>query len=278
MKNSYKITLLFVVFSIGISIAQEKINGNKNVTTEDRNLTDFTKIQVIDDFDVYLIYNEKQSVAVEADSNLQDIIITEIKNGVLTLKSSSRIGRSKTLNIHLKVNKNIDEILAYNHSKIFSNNTVIIDSLILSTFDDSEVNLKLNSKKITFDSKNSSKLNLEILSTTISGKLEDISAFKATLNVQNIKLLALDKSSIEVSGTANQLNLEALGNTQFKGRNLTTNGAIAKVQNNATVYINATEKLELYSNHDSEVNVYSTPTIILHEFYDTSVLKKRELN
>lgn len=278
MKNSYKITLLFVVFSIGISIAQEKINGNKNVTTEDRNLTDFTKIQVIDDFDVYLIYNEKQSVAVEADSNLQDIIITEIKNGVLTLKSSSRIGRSKTLNIHLKVNKNIDEILAYNHSKIFSNNTVIIDSLTLNTFDDAEVNLKLNSKKITFDSKNSSKLNLEILSTTISGKLEDISAFKATLNVQNINLLALDKSSIEVSGTANQLNLEAQGNTQFKGRNLTTNGAIAKVQNNATVYINATEKLELYSNHDSEVNVYSTPTIILHEFYDTSVLKKRELN
>jgi len=107
MKTSYKIAFLFVLFSICSGKAQEKINGDKNVTSEDRKLTEFTKIQVIDDFTVYLMYNENQSVNVEADSNLQNVIVTEVKDGVLTLKSSERIGRSKALNIHLKVNKNI---------------------------------------------------------------------------------------------------------------------------------------------------------------------------
>jgi hypothetical protein len=278
MKTSYKIALLFVLFSNVIINAQEKITGNKVVTTEDRNITDFTKIQIIDDFNVFLIYNEKQSVSVESDSNLQNIIITEVKDGILTLKSSERIGRSKALNIHLTVNKNINEILTYNNSEITSNNTIIIDSLTINAFDNSEINLKLNSQNVTFDGKNNANINLEILSSSISGRLEDACSFKGSINTQNMELYAFDKGSVSLSGTTYKFSLETLGSTIFKGKSFVSKNAIVKANNSSTIYINATENLELYSNNASEIHVYSNPTIVIHEFNDTAIIRKKELN
>ena len=278
MKTSYKITFLFILFSIGFANAQDKINGNRNTTTEDRNITEFTKIQIIDDFNVYLVQNENQSVSVEADSNLQKMIVTDVKDGVLTIKFNGRIGRSKALDIHLKINKDIQEILTYNSSKITSKNTVVIDSLTISSFDDSEVNLIVNSENVTFDGKNNSDLNLEIQSSSVSGRLENNCDFKGTITTKSMELNTLDKSSISVSGTSYKISLESFGNSQFKGKDFTISNAIVKANNNATIYINATENLDLYSNNASEVNVYSTPKIVLEEFYDTAVIRKKELN
>ena len=162
---SHKITIIFILSVTTAIFSQEKLKGNGVVTSDNRSISEFSKIEVIDNVEVFLIYNNDQSVTIETDSNIQDAILTIVKDGILTIKTNKIIGRNKALKAHIKVNKNITEISAYNGVNIISENSIIIDSLTINAFDSSVIKLKLNSKDITINAKSDSNLDLEILST-----------------------------------------------------------------------------------------------------------------
>ncbi len=61
----------------------KSISGNGNVVKKERNLSGFNGIRVSSGIDVYLSQGDKESVTVEADENLHEYILTEVKNGVL---------------------------------------------------------------------------------------------------------------------------------------------------------------------------------------------------
>jgi hypothetical protein len=278
MRFSYKITLIFIFLAITPTFSQEKLKGNKVVITEDRNISDFTKIEVIDDIEVLLVYNEKQSVSVEADSNLQPVILTSVKNDVLTIRTDQVIGRSKGLTVHLKVNKNITEISTYNEAYVGSNNSIVLDSLTINAFDSSEINLKLNTKSILVNGKGTSKLNFEILSTNVLFKTEGTCETKATINTQNITIDILDKAVTTLLGNTTNLEVDCYSTTSFKGKDFASKNATVKANNSATVFVNASDALTIYSNNTSEINIYANPIIVIKEFYDKALIRKKELN
>lgn len=277
MRNSYKITSLIIFIAINFSTAQEKLKGNKVVVSENRNISEFNKIEVIDDLNVFLVYNENQSVEVESDSNLQEAIVTEVKDGTLTIRTNEIIGRNKALNIYLKINKQLQIINTYNKAKVSSKNLLIIDNLTINSFDNSAIDLKLNTKDIEITCVESSKLNLEILSESVIIRLEESANLKSTIDTKEIDIICLDKTTLAVNGSTSNLNLKSSGNSSFKGEKFTIKNAIIKANNSASIYVNVTDNLELYSNNSSELHLYSNPTIVIHEFYDKALIKKREL-
>lgn len=277
MRFSYKIAFIIIFSATTSIISQEKLKGNKVVITEDRNISDFTKIEVIDDINIFLVYNDNQSVTVEADSNLQPVILTQVKEGTLTIRTEQVIGRSKGLNVHIKVNKNITEINAYNNASVKSNNSLIIDDLTINAFDTSDFSLKLNSKNISINSKTTSHLNFEILSTDVIIKTEGSSDIKATLNTKTINLGLSDKSIVTLIGTSDDLYLEGYSSSIFKGKDFIVKNATVKVNNSSIVSINSSETLNIYANNASEVNVFSNPKIIVNEFNDKTLIRKKEL-
>ena len=278
MRIPQLIVVIIIFLATPTITSQDKLKGNKILTTENRAISDFTKIEVIDDLNVILVYNDDQSVTVETDSNLQSTILTTVKNGILTIRTEEVIGRSKALNVHLKINKNITEINVYNNATVHSNNTLIIDNLSINAYDSSEINLKLNTKDITIIGKSTSKLKFEILSTNTTIKAEGYCHIKGSINTKTIALHMLDKAGITLIGIANDLELESYGSTSFKGKDFITTNAIIKANNDSTIYINSTEKLNLYSNNDTEINIYANPEIIVSEFYDKAIIRKKELN
>lgn len=278
MRIPHLIVVIIIFLSMPHVISQEKLKGNRILTSENRAISDFTKIEVIDDLNVTLIYSDDQSVTVETDSNLQSTILTTVKDGVLSIRTEEVIGRNKALNIHLKVNKNITEINTYNHATVHSNNALIIDDLSINAFDSSELNLKLNCQDITIIGKSVTKLNFEILSTNTTIDLEGYSQIKGSINTKTIILNLKDKAGITFNGLANNLELESYGSTTYNGKKFTAINAIVKANNDSTIYINATEKLNLYSNNETEIHIYSNPEITIHEFYDKAIIRKKELN
>lgn len=278
MRFSYKIALSFIFLAISPVISQEKLKGNKIVTTEDRNISDFTKIEIIHDVNVTLTYNEQQSVTVESDSNLQPVILTTIENGVLTIRTDQVIGRSKSLTVHLKVNKKLTQINAYNNTVVSSNNSVVIDSLTVNAFDASTFNLKLNSNSVTLNGKGASKLNFEILSNFVHINTEGNCETKATINTKNIDLNILDRAVVTLLGTTNDLQLETYASTLFKGKDFSSKIATIKANNDSGIFVNSSQTLIIYANNTTEVNIYSNPTIIIKEFYDKALIRKKELN
>jgi len=78
------------------------VNGNGNVTTENRNLNaSFTSIEAAEGLDVYITQGDNESISVEADENLHDLILTDIDDGVLSIHTKENIGRSSAKKIHV---------------------------------------------------------------------------------------------------------------------------------------------------------------------------------
>lgn len=276
-KQQINSILILICLSFSLN-AQQKLKGNKDVTTEDRNISDFTKIEIIDDFEVFLVYNSKQSVSVEADSNLQGEITTEVKNGTLVIKTEANIRRTKALKVHLKVNKSLKEIYAYNNAKLISKNLIIIDTLRIFAYDNVDINLKLNSKILRINGTKSSEFEMQILSDEVFIRNEDQCTLKGTIDTQDMNIEAMNKTSITLKGSTDYLSITCDDDATFKGENFATENAIVRANNKSCLITNVSGKLELFAKNSSEINLYSDPEIIIHEFYDRSVLRKKELH
>ncbi|SDX08557.1 Putative auto-transporter adhesin, head GIN domain [Lutibacter oricola] len=277
MKNSYLIALFFTIFVIGTSFSQDKLKGNREITTEEREIAEFDKIEVIDNVEVELLYNENQDLKVKADSNLLNAIITEVNDGILTIKTSTKITRKKELKIIIQVNNYLTEINAYNNAKIKTTNVLNIDSLTVNAFDNADFSLKLNAKIVTVNAKKNSDLNLEILTNDLFVNTIQNSAIKGNVNSQNTFISLTEKSDISFKGNSENLELKAIGNGHFIGKEFSIKNAIVNTENNADAFINASETIDISTINTSEVYIYSNPKITITNFLDKASIHKREL-
>jgi hypothetical protein len=222
-----------------------------------------------------LVYNDKQSVLVETDSNVQSAVITEINNGSLVIKTSAKIVRTKELIVHVNVNNELDEIYAYNNAKVKSNNLLRMDTITLNAYDDSNFNLKLSSKIVHINSKKTSNLEVEILSDDTYITSEESSNLKGVIDTKNMVIHTLDNSSVNISGNTASFELETIHNSAFKGKDFKSAKAVVNTSNNSTAYINAAETVDLSIKNSGEVYLFSNPKITLTEFFDKAGLFKR---
>jgi hypothetical protein len=99
------------------------VNGNKNVVTEDRTTKEaFTKVRVSRGLDLYISQGSKNKITVEADENLQEIIITEVINGELKIYAEKNIWRAKARKIHVTVN-NLENLIATSGADVYAQDT-----------------------------------------------------------------------------------------------------------------------------------------------------------
>lgn len=78
------------------------IRGDGEVTEETRKITDFEKIEVSRGLEVFLIPDSQEYVLVEADQNLHDVILTEVKDGKLEVYTRKfiRTAQSRKVYVH----------------------------------------------------------------------------------------------------------------------------------------------------------------------------------
>jgi len=138
------------------------VRGNGVVVTEQRTFNDesFNSIEVSSGIDLFLTQSDSPSISVQADENIQELIITEIENGTLKIymdKSSHHVASKKVIVNFIT----IDQIKASSGSEVFSTNTLKVPSLDLSTSSGSDIELMVETTRITSSSSSGSILNLE---------------------------------------------------------------------------------------------------------------------
>lgn len=80
------------------------ISGNGDVVDETRDVSGFTGVEVSTGIDVYLTQGDDFEVVVEADENLQEVILTELKGDRLVVRTDHvniRSARSKKVHVTL---------------------------------------------------------------------------------------------------------------------------------------------------------------------------------
>ena len=229
MKNLkvFAAVLLFLSMSYA-SNAQfwESVRGNHNVVTKERNTAPFTGIRVSSGVDVYLKQGNDISVNVEADENLHEYIITEVKNGVLNVyvdDVSIRDAERKRVNVTMK---EINTLRTTSAGDVIGQTPVKADKLELSASSAGNIKLEVTANEIEVNISSSGDITLSgeagILDASLSSagdlnandlKVKDAdvsvsSAGDADINVSE-KLTARASSAGDINYSGNPKNVDA---------------------------------------------------------------------
>ncbi|MGB0880087.1 MAG: head GIN domain-containing protein [Polaribacter sp.] len=223
MKNTnLKLSIVLFVSVLFTSCAIDmfdRVNGNKNVITQDRKINeDFTSIKISRGLDLYITQSDAVSLNVEADENLHEIIFTEVKNGVLNIYSDKNIWRAKAKKVHVSV-KDLEELKATSGSHVYTENTLNVSNLKVATTSGANLKISVNSENIETRATSGSNLRITGRTTKHSSSATSGSSIKAyELESKNTSAKATSGANIDVHASESiEAKASSGGDIDFKG-------------------------------------------------------------
>lgn len=154
------IVLLFIsaIFaSCGVDMFN-RIDGDRNVVSKERKIgEDFSRVKVSSGIDLYIKQGNKTELTVEADENLHDYIITEVRGDQLKIYVDGNIWRAKARKVYLTV-ISIEELKATSGSDVFSQGVIKAKDLDLSTSSGADMRIEIDAYNVTTHSSSGSDL------------------------------------------------------------------------------------------------------------------------
>ncbi|MCB4808066.1 DUF2807 domain-containing protein [Tamlana sp. 62-3] len=198
--------------------------GNGNVVTSNRTVTEgFTTIKATEGLDVYLTQSNTESIVVEADENLQDLILTDIEDGVLKIHCKESIGYSTTLKVNVNF-KNVSNIISTSGSDVFAKTPIVAEHLSLKSSSGSDMKLEVKTNSL------------------------------------NCK--ASSGSDMRLSGSTQTLTAEASSGSDIRAADLITKSSEVKASSGAGITVNTTETLIAKASSGADVNYYGNPKTV----------------
>lgn len=210
----------FVLFASG-NISAQRLTGNKNVVSQERDVDTFTGIEAGGAFVIYLTIKDQKSVVVESDENLLDAIETKVQGGKLKINSSG-IRNATKLNIYVTAPQ-INYINLSGAAKLETNNALKAEAIEIIASGASEIDVELNA---------------DLLTVNASGA-----------------------SDVDLSGNAGQSNITASGASNVKAKELITQSSDVKASGASNVTVNATENVNTETSGASDVRILGEPSI-----------------
>ncbi|GAA3639933.1 GIN domain-containing protein [Flavivirga jejuensis] len=131
MNRLYKILICIgILMASSCSIDTISVNADDYVTYRDVNITDYTSVKIANGFTAYITFSDtEESIKVEANENLHDLVIADKKNNelVIRFKNNIRIKGKETLNVHI-ITKSIKNFTVTADSQIYLENTLTEDN------------------------------------------------------------------------------------------------------------------------------------------------------
>jgi hypothetical protein len=215
------IASLFTSCSIDVF---NRVNGNRNVLVKERKPQEnFSGITVSTGIDVFISQGNKNSITVEADENLHDIIITEVNNGVLKIYSDKNIWKAKARKVYVTI-ENLTLLKATSGSGVRSETIIKTNEISITATSGADVNIEIDAQSIA--------------TSTTSGA--DIKIYGATIN----------HASNATSGSA------------IDAYNLKSENVIVKATSGADIHIYASKKIEAKATSGGAIDFRGNPTVI----------------
>lgn len=213
-------SVLFVSCNFDI-VFGEAIKGNGNVQTQERTLNkSFNSIKATEGLDVYITQGNTESVVVEADENLQDIILAEVRDNTLHLYTDANIKYSSAQKVLITFD-DIKKITSTSGSDVFSTNTIKADRLELKSSSGSDMTLEVKAETI--------------ICSASSG------------------------SNLKVSGSTNKLVAESSSGSDIKAGELKASIVEARASSGADIRLSADKELTAKASSGGDITYYGDP-------------------
>lgn len=197
------------------------VRGNGNVQVENRIIKEsFSAIKATEGLDVYLTQSDMESITVEADENLHELIITEVIDGVLKIHTSENIGRATSKKIMVSF-KDISKITSTSGSDVYGTNTIKTEHLILKSTSGSDM--------------------------------------KLDVDVTSLDCKSTSGSDMRLSGKTEKLIAEATSGSDIKAADLMAESSQVKATSGADITVNTSRELTAKATSGGDIKYYGNP-------------------
>ena len=197
---------LIIILTLGITICSDgqirrTVYGNNHVVKKEREAGKFTGLRVSSGIDAYLKQGENESIAVEADENLHEYIITEIRDGVLHIYTEANIREAEMKRVYVTM-KEISSLKTTSAGDIIGETPVKTDNLELSASSAGDIKLEVHVKEINADVSSSGDVTLngetDILNADLSSA-GDLNAYGLSVREADVSASSAGDADISVS-------------------------------------------------------------------------------
>ncbi|XCF06998.1 DUF2807 domain-containing protein [Tamlana crocina] len=265
---------LFIFFSVFTVEAQEKIKGNRNVTIAKTEVGTFHTIDLDEDFDVEIIFNQIPSVEIETDENLHEYIEFNVIDSVLTFNKKARL-REKTLRIKVAYNGYLKHIKTTNDAEILSLTTLNLTDANVVAKGSSKVGLTIKTNNLNLEADDRAKLKLNLTCENSNILLSGNSKLEALVNTVNFSGTLYQRANAEIEGSCNIAKLEQDNYSQFDGKNFTINSCSIISNIGSDAYLEVMDSINIEASGTSAIYLYENPKIVIDKMTDTTKLQKR---
>lgn len=218
--------------------AQSSITGNGQIIRQQRTIGSFNKLTVRVGMRVHIVAGNAGVAELEGESNILEHVVTEVKNGELTvmLAKNKNFNQTKGVTVTIHVAK--------------------LNELLVSTGCSVESTLPIEGNKLTATVETGSRL-----TTSISTK--------------SLTLTVKDGSQASLQGTATEADIHLSGAGKLSADKLTIARASVRVDGASRADIHVTETLSASADGVSTVNYTGNPSVTSQEATGLSKIRKQ---
>lgn len=269
--------LISLLFCFPITAqTNEKIKGNKHVTSIQTDIDPFHTISIDEDFDIEIVYNATPSVLVESDENLHEFIKFDVVDGVLSFDKLAKITSKKRLNITVNYNDYLNTIKTTDSGEILSLNTMDLKNASLTTEGSSKASLTIKTDAFDFTSSSKAqvKLNLECNRATLN--VMDRSKIEALISASVTTIDLFQRASASIEGETNEFNLKTANYAHFEGKEFTAVTCNTLNDASSDVTLEVKDSITIKASDTSSIYLYGDPKIIINELSGNSKIQKKQ--
>jgi len=219
-----KLAFLFVAVLLGLPSCiidgwDQGISGNGRVVEETRDISGFTGVHVSSGIDVYLSQGNEFEVVVEADENLQDVILTELNGNMLVVKTdhvSIRSAKSKKVHVTLP---ELTELKISSAGDCVGQNPFTCDDLRLSISSAGDLSLEVDADRIDLDISSSGDARLAGSADEFNVRLSsagDLNAFDLVAAKVDVDVSSAGDARVHATEEIS-MNASSAGNIYYRG-------------------------------------------------------------
>ncbi len=238
MKSLKYFTVLILLIGITACVdgqIRRTVYGNNKVIRKDREAGRFTGVRVSTGIDVYLKQGNSESITVEADENLHEYILTEIKDGVLHVYTEVNIREAEMKRVYVTI-EDIRSIRASSAGDVVGEMPLKTESIELSASSAGDIKLEVYADNIEVNISSSGDITLSGQANSLKADLSsagDLNAFNLEVKEAEISASSAGDADVNVAeritaraSSAGDINYR--GNPEYVNAHSSSAGGIHK--------------------------------------------------
>lgn len=181
--------------------SNEKIKGNGEMVTKTRSTGSYDAVQLIGSMNVELVAGSEGSIKVEAESNLQEYILTEVKNGTLKISTEKGVNLDPTEDIKITVPfESLEEVSLTGSGDIWNKDVIKASNFKVQVTGSGDMTLNLDVRDLEGKITGSGDINLKGRSENFECSVTGSGDFEAyDLDAENVEARVAGSGDIMVN-------------------------------------------------------------------------------